>query len=357
MLQQTQVRTMLPFYKVFLERFPDISALAEAQIEEVLEFWKGLGYYHRARNLHRAANILLKDYGAKFPADLSAALLIPGVGPYTARAVLSFSYGLPWAVLDANVKRVLLRLFFIRREVPGMLQKQAQDLLETATEGRKNYSRLHNMALMELGSLICKPKNPDCPACPLVLQCKIYNLGGPEWIQKIPFPSQKKFISLEPKLYAILAPKKGRSDCAPGFAPSFLNYEILIHKEKDSRFLKDMWSLPYNYSAQAPFRHYQSLLAPELASELKNARSLASFKHSITKYKMHVELKVCLLPDSKVQDIRQRLKHRFADSTRMEWRWLSLDQAAKLLVSSLGHKALAKLQEAKDFSYLLRPLH
>lgn len=169
MLQQTRVDVVRPYYARFLQRFPTIADLAQATEEEVLASWSGLGYYTRARSLHRGAHLVLERFGGEFPRTWADTRAVPGIGTYTAAAVLSIAYDLPHAVVDGNVARVLARLFRIdppgdRR--PTLLQAQADALLDRTAPGD------HNQAMMELGATICLPRNPRCLLCPVASHCR-----------------------------------------------------------------------------------------------------------------------------------------------------------------------------------------
>jgi len=176
MLQQTRVAAVIPYYDRFLDRFPTVEALAHAPIEDVLQLWSGLGYYSRARNLHRAAQEIVSRHGGEFPRDAAAALALPGIGRYTAAAILSIAYGEPCGVLDGNVARVLARLDAIRGDLraPGRwraLEARAQELLAPREAGD------WNQAMMELGATICLPKGPRCGVCPARSWCRANELG------------------------------------------------------------------------------------------------------------------------------------------------------------------------------------
>ena len=176
MLQQTRVATVLPYYARFLKRFPDLHALARAPIESVLKLWAGLGYYSRARNLHAAANEIAAQHKGQFPNDHAAALALPGIGPYTAAAILSIAYDAPHAVLDGNVARVLARLAAVRGDLRApkrwqSLQDTAQHLL--APKSASDW----NQAMMELGATICTPHSPNCEICPLRQSCRAFQQG------------------------------------------------------------------------------------------------------------------------------------------------------------------------------------
>jgi A/G-specific adenine glycosylase len=173
MLQQTRIAAVLPYYRRFLRRFPNVKSLARARQSEVLKLWSGLGYYSRARNLHAAAKQIVSLHDANFPRDLDAALSLPGIGRYTAAAVLSIAYDAPLAVLDGNVARVLARLAAVRGDLRA--SRTWQNLTDAAQRllARKEASDW-NQALMELGETICTPQSPRCTDCPIRRWCKAY---------------------------------------------------------------------------------------------------------------------------------------------------------------------------------------
>jgi A/G-specific adenine glycosylase len=169
MLQQTRVAAAIPYYERFLARFPDPPSLARASEDEVLTYWSGLGYYSRARNLRKAAGIIVEQ-GA-FPIDYAAIRELPGIGDYTAAAVASIAFGLPYAVVDGNVRRVVARL---TNDAASDVQQVANSLLDRKDPGSSN------QALMELGALICLPRSPLCDVCPVARQCKAHQEGTQE---------------------------------------------------------------------------------------------------------------------------------------------------------------------------------
>ena len=169
-LQQTRVNQGLEYYLRFVERWPTVGDLANATEEEVLKMWQGLGYYSRARNLHQCARQVMKEHGGVFPADHKKLLELKGIGNYTAAAIASIAFNLPWAVVDGNVYRVLSRLYDIDTPInitegQNLFARLADELLNQEQPG------LHNQALMEFGALHCTPKNPACLQCPLQAQC------------------------------------------------------------------------------------------------------------------------------------------------------------------------------------------
>ena len=187
MLQQTRVETVKGYYLRFLERYPDVHALARAESDELLKMWEGLGYYSRARNLHKAAKLVSKAGGA-FPGDVKGLEKLPGIGPYVARAVASIAWDIPVPALDGNQMRVLSRLLGISRvlKTPFDIEDEAMEALSFSRPGD------YNQALMDLGSAVCTPKKPDCDACPLKSICCAYVEGDPEFYPQRPAPVVKK---------------------------------------------------------------------------------------------------------------------------------------------------------------------
>ncbi len=197
MLQQTRVATAIPYYERFLERFPDVRALAGAPEEEVLRYWSGLGYYSRARNLQKAAQQIVALHNGVFPATEAEALALPGVGKYTAAAILSMAYGQRLAVLDGNVARVLARLQAIRGDLRAgirwkELQKSAKALLAPKSPGD------WNQAMMELGAILCTPRSPQCLLCPVREFCEARKQGLADTIPE----KRKKRATVELQLAA-----------------------------------------------------------------------------------------------------------------------------------------------------------
>lgn len=175
-LQQTRVMQGLEYYNRFMERFPDVQALAEAEGDEVMKYWQGLGYYSRARNLHAAAKDIVRRFGGVFPDDYRDVLSLKGIGEYTAAAVCSFAWRQPYAVVDGNVYRVLARVFGIDTPIDSVAGKKyfaalAQELLH------REHPDLYNQAIMDFGAMQCVPKSPDCLFCPLRECCAAYSKG------------------------------------------------------------------------------------------------------------------------------------------------------------------------------------
>jgi A/G-specific adenine glycosylase len=239
MLQQTRVAAVIPYYRRFLERFPTVNDLAGARIDAVLRHWAGLGYYSRARNLHRAANEIVARHRGEFPKLLEDALALPGIGRYTAAAVLSIAYGAPHAVLDGNVARVLARLGAIRGDLRRprrwrSLGAAADALLPAPPEAGPRAGSPGstpgdwNQAVMELGATICTPRVPRCDACPVSRWCRAHALGI---ALRLPSPRRKpKPVRLALSAAVLLDPR-GRT-------------LLVRQKSAHSALFSNLWHFP-----------------------------------------------------------------------------------------------------------------
>lgn len=224
MLQQTQVDTVIPFYTRWMKAFPDIAALAHASPDAILKHWEGLGYYTRVRNLHKAAEIILEKHKGIFPEDFQTVLSLPGIGRYTSGAILSIAFDQKLPVLDGNVMRVFARLFLINEPVNSApvqkkLWKKAEELMPSKRTGD------YNQSLMELGALICTPKNPQCALCPLQKICLAKKEGSPSLL---PVKTPKTKIEKIRTVIALLWRKN----------------KIFIQKRKAEGFLGGLWEFP-----------------------------------------------------------------------------------------------------------------
>ena len=190
MLQQTQVAAVVPYYLRFRDRFPDIAALAAADEDEVLRLWSGLGYYSRARNLHRAAGVVVERHGGVFPSALAAIEALPGIGRSTAAAIAGFAFGARAAILDGNVKRVLARHFAVAG-FPGApaVERALWQLAESLVPPRDNAAYIQG--LMDLGATVCTVRNPQCPRCPVRRTCRAY---ATDRVAELPAPRPRRRV-------------------------------------------------------------------------------------------------------------------------------------------------------------------
>ena len=200
MLQQTQVETVVPYFERWIAKFPDIRKLAKANEHAVLTLWAGLGYYSRARNLMAAAKSVVDDHGGTIPSDYDALRSLPGIGQYTAGAILSIAFNKPFPIVDGNVRRVLSRIYGWEADSPKRLWEAAEHLVKQAEP------RLINQAIMELGATVCSFKAPRCLVCPVQRACVAYKTG----MQAVIPPVKKRPETVRVLLFAVVQEKKGR---------------------------------------------------------------------------------------------------------------------------------------------------
>jgi A/G-specific adenine glycosylase len=243
MLQQTQVKTVIPYWERWMQHFPTISSLAIADEQRVLKLWEGLGYYTRARNLQKAARIICEKHSAKFPRAFEDILALPGIGRYTAGAIASIAYGDPTPILDGNVIRVLSRQFAIAGDPKSPANQTRLWDLSTQLVTASNSPSALNQGLMELGATICTPREPQCPACPIRRTCETFRLNRVTEFPQIPErkkPRQRRFIAYIFRHGDSVLVRKRSSNVVNGNLWEFPNFEILRGKTavEKSRFNK-----------------------------------------------------------------------------------------------------------------------
>src|SRR4030042_4523057 len=258
MLQQTQVATVIPYYKNFLKSFPTVHHLSKADLSRVLKAWEGLGYYSRARNLHRAAGIVINHFNGKIPNQLKDLLNLPGIGRSTAGAILSFAFHKEAPILDGNAKRVISRLFTVSED-PA--KGKTEDLLWKISESLipKGFSNPFNQALMDLGSMLCTPKEPECEQCPLHQYCKGYLSGKPEGY---PPRTVKKRIPHVTALSAVIQ-RDGK---------------VLLNQRPPTGFLGGLWEFP-NWEIEGEKRlRLRNYIEKEMGVNVKVKESIGTFQ-------------------------------------------------------------------------------
>jgi A/G-specific adenine glycosylase len=266
MLQQTRIAAVIPYYDRFLAHFPTMHALADAPAPEVLRYWAGLGYYSRARNLHAAAKEIVSKHRGKFPREYEQALALPGIGSYTAAAVLSIAYDVPLAVLDGNVARVLARIGGVRGDLrePRRWQrlKDTADAL-LAREAAADW----NQALMELGEVVCTPQTPRCPECPVMRSCVAHEK---KLTHVIPAPRKKRAPVRVKIAAAVLRDPRGRT--------------ILVKDPgaHDDVLFSRMWQFPAVEVAADPEAEVTKHVQEILGVKLSPMQPLAAARHGVT---------------------------------------------------------------------------
>lgn len=295
MLQQTQVATVIPYYARFLERFPEVGALAAAPVEEVMALWSGLGYYTRARNLHRCAQQVVSEHGSRFPDDVELLARLPGIGRSTAAAISAFAYGTRAAILDGNVKRVFCRVFGIEGfpgsvPVERRLWEKAVGLLP-ATDIES-----YTQGLMDLGATLCTRSRPHCAACPLQLRCVAY---ATDRTAELPERKPKKAVP-EKATVMLVVEHRGA---------------VLLEQRPPSGIWGGLLSLPeFNrLLPSVPVNVGKTALASALAEfgEVASFDALGDFVHAFTHYRL------------KVTALRVTLSRRFPQASSSSYLWLS----------------------------------
>ncbi|MBN1580777.1 MAG: A/G-specific adenine glycosylase [Anaerolineae bacterium] len=316
MLQQTQVQTVIPYFKRWMERFPTIESLARADLDQVLKCWEGLGYYARCRNLHRAAQKLVHNHDGQLPSERRALLSLPGIGPYTVGAVLSLAFGQDAAVLDGNVRRVLSRLFGLADDPKAKTTREklwhlAETLVPAGQAGR------FNEALMDLGATICTPRAPRCSLCPLRDTCRGYASGDPEAyppsIRRAPTPH-----------YTVTAGVIWRDD----------DYVLIAQRPLDG-LLGGLWEFPGG--KQEPGETLRECLKRELYEELLIQVSvgpeLITVNHAFTHFRVTLHAFECqYLSKTEPQAIDVN-----------DWRWVTLNELDQYAFPVMDQKIIAAL--------------
>lgn len=273
-LQQTQVKTVLPYYQRWFDRFPTIADLARADQQAVLKAWEGLGYYSRARNLHRAAQIVMERHGGQFPQTLAEAIALPGIGRTTAGGILSSAFNLPLPILDGNVKRVLARLIAL-----PLPPAKALDRLWAASEAVVSFDRPRDMnqALMDLGATVCTARKPACLVCPWMAYCQAYNTDRQ---QQIPVSEPKAPIPHKVIGVAVIRDEAG---------------QILIDRRPAEGLLGGLWEFPGgkvepNESIADCVRRE---IREELGIEIAVGEELIVVDHAYSHFKVSLHVHLC----------------------------------------------------------------
>jgi A/G-specific adenine glycosylase len=278
MLQQTQVATVIPYYERFLARYPDVTTLAAAPIEDVIKLWEGLGYYARARNLHKAAQIVVAQYGGRFPDSIDAVEALPGIGRSTAGAILTFAYGQRHPILDGNVKRVLARIFDIDADMAApALQRELWNHSRTFVDEAQAPADF-NQAFMELGARICTPQAPMCLVCPVRGYCDAAARGTQH---ERPRKAEKKATPHHTIAVGVIRDVQGR---------------IYIQRRPPEGLLGGLWEFPggkaepEDASLEATV---QREIREEVGLEVSVGEKIAQVRHAYTHFKITLHAFEC----------------------------------------------------------------
>jgi len=319
MLQQTRVDTAIAYYLRFMKRFPTVRLLARADLQEVLKLWEGLGYYSRARNLHRAAGIVVGRFNGSVPDNPSDFRSLPGVGDYIAAAVLSIAFHRVLPVVDGNVKRVLSRLLEIdfpvnRSGSHKVFQEPAGELISPKRPAD------YNQAIMELGALICRPKNPDCGGCPLAGGCRAYQNG-----RTASYPKRDPSRTIPHRRLSIaVILKQGK---------------MLVVQRQLEGFLGGLWEFPAvpAEGGSTATEDVESKLKAETGLTVSVERRLTSIRHAYTHFKLTGEVFLCRYAAGRVR----------LNSARSH-RWVSFGTLSDLPLHKANHKFLDALKLALE---------
>lgn len=309
MAQQTRLESMLPYYKRWMKRFPNIKSLANSNEQDVLNLWEGLGYYSRACNLRRAAKSVVKDHAGRLPADLKSLRSLPGVGPYTAGAIASLAFGLDTPAVDGNAIRVLARVFNVK--LPADSSAGKKRFWELAAEhlppGR---AAEYNQALMDLGAQICTPRNPKCAVCPLAAECSAKVLGIQE---QLPVKTAAKETPLREFAAAVIH-QRG---------------QVLLVQRPANGLLGGMWEFP-NTVLSSPGRAKGGLrrsLRNEFDFNFPIDKRLGVYEHAYSHFRARLQVYDCPLNGKRPK----------ANARRVQ-RWLKPSALSKLPMGKLDRQ-------------------
>lgn len=320
MLQQTQVKTVIPYWERWLRELPTIAAAAEVAPAKLHKLWEGLGYYSRVRNLQRAAQEIVQKHGGRFPEEFEAILALPGIGRYTAGAISSIAFNRPRPILDGNVIRVLTRLFGIRTDprektTNARLWRLAEQLVNSAAQFKKpadSCSHL-NQSLMELGALVCTPRNPHCQTCPLRARCVAFREG-----QQEDWPNLgKRTAALTRHCVAWIVERDGK---------------FLVRQRPTGVVNAELWEFPNTESLTAPSSADLRALLPKGFAPTQSS-PFCTVKHSITRYRITLQAWRGQLP--------------YAPSRSDSERWFTLPYLQKLAFTSAHKKILERLLKTR----------
>ncbi len=324
MLQQTQVKTVLPYFERWVKTLPTIKAVARASEEKILKLWEGLGYYSRARNVHKAAKIIVEKHNGKFPGAIEQIRALPGIGRYTAGAIASIAFSQNEPLVDGNVIRVLSRL--TNDSANTRESKVMERYWHTAEQliplGRARY---FNQAIMEFGALICTPKNPACDRCPIRSVCKASKAGTVENLPNRGKATEK--IPIRVAIAVIRHPDVFKNPIKPN--------KFFIQKRRHKGLMGGLWEFPGGKlePTETPEKALHREIKEEIGITLKSPRPILRIKHAYTKYAVDLH---CFLADYKEGKIRL--------TAAQDHRWVTIDEMKKLAFPAANVKIINHLR-------------
>ncbi|MBU2708581.1 A/G-specific adenine glycosylase [Zooshikella marina] len=328
MLQQTQVSTVIPYFERFMARFPNVAKLAAAETDEVLHLWTGLGYYARARNLHKAAKMICETYNGQFPASVDELSTLPGVGRSTAGAIASIAMGQRAAILDGNVKRVLARFESIEGW-PGStpIQNQLWAIAEHYTPHKRVAD--YTQAMMDLGAMICTRTKPKCDECPIQKHCQGYQMGDPT---RFPSPKPKKTQPIKSVAMLLAVNKNG---------------EVLLNKRPTQGIWGGLWSFPEIALTESDnntvTRQQLTKLGNQLKLKLLKPVHWSPVKHVFSHFQLNIIPVVCQLESSQPLQVME-------DNNRL---WYNVYQPPSIGLAAPVKKLISKLAHQQATQYAI----
>ena len=318
MLQQTQVKKVVDYYEKFINRFPNVRDLAAAPLQDVLKVWEGLGYYARARNLHKAAQVIVDELDGKIPTDYATFRKLPGVGDYSAAAVQSIAFNAPHAAVDGNIKRVLARLFLMEAPINDaksakFFQQKADALLDSNEPG------LFNQAVMELGAVICRPQSPACLVCPVNAFCEAFHAT-----RQAEFPKRRK-TKPTPEHHLTVGVIYNKTG------------EVLLTQRQLDGLLGGLWEFPGGQIAEGETAENACVrnIAETVNLSITNVRYLTRVRHAYTHFKIVVDVFLCDYASGEVVLNGPR-----------DAKWVTVAAVQDYPLPRATHKFLAELEEA-----------
>ncbi|GAB6191632.1 A/G-specific adenine glycosylase [Desulfocastanea catecholica] len=298
MLQQTQMDRGVAYFLRWISRFSDVQAVATAEEQEILKYWEGLGYYARARNLHKAAKVIVGEFGGEVPCEYQRLLTLPGIGPYTAAAIASVAGNFDVPVIDANVARVYTRLFNI--DTPVKEQKTQKRLSEIAENLLpKGQARAYNQALMDFGGLVCTPKKPHCAKCPVAASCRALHAGT---VAERPLLGPKKNIITVHRVAGLIRWQE----------------KVFIQQRKAGDVWGGLWEFPGGeIAAGEPGAQVVSEILQDTGLSVALVKPLTRVMHQYTHHKIILHCFLCTLEGEKTEPVLR---------SACNSRWIFLDQ-------------------------------
>jgi A/G-specific adenine glycosylase len=307
MLQQTRVDTVAPYYIRFIDKFPTVELLSRAPLGDVLKIWENLGYYARARNLHKAAGEIAARFGGRIPEQLEEILRLPGIGRYTAGAILSIAFGQAVPAVDGNVRRVISRLHAIEGSIDDEGVRERIEALVTTLVPKRDPGRF-NQALMELGAVCCTPKSPSCPVCPLQEDCRARLRGV---VHRLPVRGKKRSIPHREVVAAVIRDEKG---------------QLLLVQRPAAGLLGSLWKFPGGILDPTEGREegLERIVRDELGIGIGVGARLASVDHVYTHFRITLTAFSCTLREGSPEG--------------PSWRWADADEIEGLPFSKADRR-------------------